>query len=143
VERLTPENATQILYEGKMHYLSGSGRRGAGVERWLNPYVLVNRENLIDHKGERALLNIDFQNYYFATLFAVSGGAYYLNTANRTPAQTLKTLKEIIAEPSSLALHFDPHVYRTKRIEEALTRCAKEIPDEVVATTKRFMGASY
>jgi len=143
VERLTPENATQILYEGKMNYLSGSGKRGAGVERWLNPYVLVNKENLIAHKGERALLNIDFQNYYFATLFAVTGGAYYLNTANRTPAQTLETLKEIIAEPSSLALHFDPHVYRTKRIEEALTRCAKEMPDEMVATTKRFMGAIY
>ena len=143
VERLTPEKAVQILYEGKMRYLSGSGRRGAGVERWLNPYVLVNRENLIDHKGERAILNIDFQNYYFATLFAVTGGAYYLNTANRTPAQSLKTLEEIIAEPSSLALHFDPHVYRTKRIEEALIRCAKEMADEVVATTKRFMGASY
>ena len=90
MERLTPEKAVQILYEGKMRYLSGSGKRGAGVERWLNPYVLVNKENLIDHKGERALLNIDFQNYYFATLFAVTGGAYYLNTANRTPAQSLE-----------------------------------------------------
>ncbi len=88
-------------------------------------------------------MNIDFQNHYFATLFAVTGGAYYLNTAQRTPAQTLETLEEIIAEPSSLALHFDPHVYRTKRIEEALVRCAKEMPDEMVATIKRFMGASY
>jgi hypothetical protein len=143
VERLTPQKAVQILYEGKMQYLSGSGKRGAGVERWLNPYVLVNKENLMDHKGERALLNIDFQNYYFATLFAVTGGAYYLNTANRTPAQSLETLKEIIAEPSSLALHFDPHVYLTNRVEEALRRCAREMPDETLATAKRFMGASY
>jgi len=143
VERLTPEKAIQILYEGKMQYLSGSGKRGAGVERWLNPYVLVNKENLMAHKGERALLNIDFQNYYFATLFAVTGGAYYLNTANRTPAQSLETLKEIIAEPSSLALHFDPHVYLTNRVEEALRKCARNMPDEALATAKRFMGASY
>jgi hypothetical protein len=143
VEKLPPERAVHILYEGKMRYLSGSGKRGAGVERWLNPYVLVNKENLIDHKGERALLNIDFQNYYFATLFSVTGGAYYLNTANKTPHQSLETLKEIIAEPSCLALHFDPGVYRTKRIEETLSRCAKETPHEVVTTTKRFMGAMY
>ena len=143
VERLPPERAVHILYEGKMRYLSGSGKSGTGIERWLNPYVLVNKENLIDHRGERALLNIDFQNYYFATLFSVTGGAYYLNTANKTPAQSLETLKAIIAEPSSLALHFDPGVYRTKRIEEALSRCAKETPDEVVATIKRFMGAIY
>ena len=143
LERLPPDKAVQILYEGKMRYLSGSGKRGAGVERWLNPYVLVNKENLINHKGERALLNIDFQNYYFATLLSVTGGAYYLNTANRTPAQSLKTLKEIITEPSSLALHFDPGVYRTKRIEGALMKCAKDTPGEVVATTKRFMGYMY
>ena len=143
VERLTPQKAVQILYEGKMQYLSGSGKRGAGVERWLNPYVLVNKENLMEHKGERALLNIDFQNYYFATLFAVTGGAYYLNTAHRTPAQSLETLKEIIAEPSSLALHFDPHIYLTTRVEEALRRCAREMPDEALAIAKRFMGASY
>jgi hypothetical protein len=143
VARLTPEKAVHILYEGEMRYLSGSGKRGAGVERWLNPYVLVNKENLIDHKGERALLNIDFQNYYFATLFAVTGGAYYLNTADKTPMQSFETLKEIIAEPSSLALHFDPGVYRTKRIEETLAGCAKDTPGEVVATTKRFMGAVY
>ncbi|GEM_PF-2535800 len=143
VEQLTPERAVQILYEGKMRYLSGSGKTGAGVERWLNPYVLVNKENLIDHKGERALLNIDFQNYFYATMFAVTGGATYLNTAGKTPAQSLKTLETIIAEPSSLALHFDPHVYRTKRIEEAFTRCARDQADEMVATTKRFMGARY
>ena len=107
------------------------------------PVVLVNKENLIEHKGERALLNIDFQNYYFANLFAVTGGAYYLNTANKTPAESLKALKEIVVEPSSLALHFDPGVYRTKRIEEALMRCAEETPEEVVATTKRYMGAIY
>ena len=143
IERLSPEKAVHILYEGKMRYLSGSGKKGAGIERWLNPYVLVNKENLSDHKGERALLNIDFQNYYFATLFSVTGGAYYLNTANRSPVESIKALKDIIAEPSSLALHFDPHVYRTKRIEESLERCAKEKPSEVVATTKRFMGAIY
>ncbi|MDO8491908.1 MAG: hypothetical protein Q7T04_07845 [Dehalococcoidia bacterium] len=143
VERLTPENAIHILYEGKMRYLSGSGKTGAGVERWLNPYVLVNKENLIDHKGERALLNIDFQNYFFATLFAVTGGAYYLNTANKTPAQSLKALEEIVAEPSCLALHFDPYVYRTRRIEEAFMKCSKESPEEVVATLKRFMGSRY
>lgn len=143
VEVLTPEKAVHILYEGKMRYLSGSGKTGAGVERWLNPYVLVNKENLIEHKGDRALLNIDFQNYYYATLLAVTGGAYYLNTAKRTPAQSLKTLEEIITEPSALALHFDPHIYRTKRIEEALARCATDYPDEMVATTKRFMGARY
>jgi hypothetical protein len=143
MEKLAPDKAVQILYEGKMRYLSGSGKRGAGVERWLNPYVLVNKENLINHKGERALLNIDFQNYYFATLLSVTGGAYYLNTASRTPAESLKTFKEIITEPSSLALHFDPGVYRTKRIEDALMRCAKDTPDEVVATTKRFMGYMY
>jgi hypothetical protein len=143
VERLTPEKAVQILYEGKMQYLSGSGKRGAGVERWLNPYVLVNKENLVHQRGERALLNIDFQNYYSASLFAVTGGAYYLNTAGRTPAQSLETLKEIISEPSSLALHFDPHVYRTHRVEDALRKHAKEIPGEVLATARRFMGASY
>jgi hypothetical protein len=143
MEKLAPDKAVQILYEGEMRYLSGSGKRGAGVERWLNPYVLVNKENLINHKGERALLNIDFQNYYFATLLSVTGGAYYLNTANRTPAESLKALKEIINEPSALALHFDPGVYRTKRIEDALMKCAKDTPDEVVATTKRFMGYMF
>ena len=141
VETLTPEKAVQILYEGKIRYLSGSGKRGTGVECWLNPYVLVNKENLIDQKGGRALLNIEFQNYNFAKLFAVTGGAYYLNTANRTPAQSLKTLKEIIAEPSWLALHFDPHIYRTKRIEEAIRRCETETPGEALLTCKRFMGA--
>jgi hypothetical protein len=141
VEKLPPEKAVQILYEGKMRYLSGSGKTGAGVERWLNPYVLVNKENLIDQRGERALLNIDFQNYNFAKLFAVTGGAYYLNTANRTPAESLKTLKGIIAEPSSLALHFDPHIYRTKRIEESIRRSEMETPEESLLTSKRFMGA--
>jgi hypothetical protein len=140
VEKLPPEKAVQVLYEGKIRYLSGSGKRGTGVERWLNPYVLVNKENLTDQKGERALLNIDFQNYYFAMLFAVTGGAYYLNTANRTPTESLKTLKEIIAEPSSLALYFDPHIYKTKRVEEALKRCERETPEEALLTSKRFMG---
>jgi hypothetical protein len=141
VERLTPVEAVQILYEGKMRYLSGSGQRGAGIERWLNPYVLVNKENLINQKGVRALLNIDFQNYNFAKLFAVTGGAYYLNTANRTPTESLKTLREIIGEPSSLALHFDPHIYRTERIEEAIRKYESETPEEALLTSKRFMGA--
>lgn len=143
LERLTPEQAVRILYEGKIRYLSGSGKRGTGVERWLNPYVLVNKENLTAHKGERALLNIDFQNYYFATLLAVTGGAYYLNTAGRTPRQSLGSLKQIIAEPSQLALHFDPHVYKTKRIEEALLRRSTDYADEVLTTTRRFTGATY
>jgi len=141
VEKLSPEKAVQTLYEGRMRYLSGSGKTGIGVERWLNPYVLVNGENLIRQKGERALLNIDFQNYSFAKLFAVTGGAYYLNTANRSPAESLKTLKDIITEPSSLALYFDPHIYRTKRIEESIRRTEREAPEESLLTSKRFMGA--
>ncbi len=141
VEKLPPEKAVQTLYEGRMRYLSGSGKTGIGVERWLNPYVLVNGENLIRQKGERALLNIDFQNYSFAMLFAVTGGAYYLNTAGRSPAESLKALTDIINEPSSLALHFDPHIYRTKRIEESIRKAEREAPEESLLTSKRFMGA--
>ena len=140
VEKLNPAEAIKILSEGKMRYLAGSGKTGTGIERWLNPYILVNKENLIQGKRERALLNIDFQNYYFALLFTVTGGAYYLNTANRTPLESLKTLREIIAEPSDLALDFDCHAYRTERVSEALKKIESDRPEEILTTVKRFEG---
>lgn len=140
VEKLSPAEAVRILSEGKMQYLPGSGKTGAGIERWLNPYVLVNKENLVGGKGERATLNIDFQNYYFARLFTVTGGAYYLNTDNRKPSKSLKTLREIIAEPSTLALDFDCEIYRTERVSEALKRQDRERLEETHFTLKRFHG---
>lgn len=141
VVKLNPGEAVKILSEGKMQYLAGSGKTGPGIERWLNPYVLVNKENLIESKKERALLNIDFQNYYFALLFTVTGGAYYLNTAQRTPLESLQTLREIINEPSLLALDFDCHAYRAGRISEAFKKSETDNPTEVVQTTKRFNGS--
>jgi len=140
--KLDPEEAVKILSEGKMQYLPGSGKTGAGIEPWLNPYVLVNKENLVQGKSERALLNIDFQNYYFALLFAVTGGAYYLNTANRTPLESLKSLREIISEPSELALDFNCHAYRTERISETLEKQEKDNLKEFIQTIQRFRWPS-
>jgi hypothetical protein len=138
--RLDPAEAVRILSEGKMQYLPGSGRTGPGTERWLNPYVLVNRENLIHGTSERALLNIDFQNYLFALLFGITGGAYYLNTAKRTPKESLKILQEIITEPSTLALDFDCHAYLTDRIKEALESYRRDRAEEMVQIDRRFNG---
>jgi hypothetical protein len=101
---------------------------------------LVNKDNLIHGTNERALLNIDFQNYYFALLFTVTGGAYYLNTHGRNPLESLKTIREIIAEPSRLALDFDCHAYRTERIQEALESYERDGAEEIVQTVKRING---